>query len=165
VYIGTGNNDAISAENRVVITSLLIKAAPSSSNKPQPAAAAAEEGDGSQEPATKKPRVEATADSSNGTAAAAAGSGGGSGGRGMASVHSSAGVQSAVVCYVCQLATIPGKFDPQKAAQLGVPRGPVSKSLCTAPVAALAFVQESCAFCTSAAAMPTLEVAALAYVQ
>jgi hypothetical protein len=28
--------------------------------------------------------------------------------------------------YLCQLATVPGKFDPQKAAQLGVPKGPVS---------------------------------------
>jgi hypothetical protein len=43
----------------------------------------------------------------------------------MASVQSSAGLQPAVACYVCQLATIPGKFDPQKAAQLGVQRGPV----------------------------------------
>jgi hypothetical protein len=30
------------------------------------------------------------------------------------------------VCYMCQLASIPGKFNPQKAAALGVPRGPVS---------------------------------------
>jgi hypothetical protein len=30
-----------------------------------------------------------------------------------------------VVCYMCQLASIPGKVNPQKAAELGVPRGPV----------------------------------------
>jgi hypothetical protein len=66
-------------------------------------------------------------DASNGTpAAASAGAVAAANGCGMASVHSSAGVQSAVACYVCQLATIPGKFDTQKAAQLGVPRGPVS---------------------------------------
>lgn len=80
--------------------------------------AAAEEADGAAEPAAKKPRHD--------TAATAAG---GSGPRGMASVTSSAGAQQPVACYVCQLATIPGKFDPQKAAQLGVARGPVSTSL------------------------------------
>jgi hypothetical protein len=30
-----------------------------------------------------------------------------------------------VVCYMCQLGSIPGKFNPKKAAELGVPRGPV----------------------------------------
>jgi hypothetical protein len=30
------------------------------------------------------------------------------------------------VCYMCQLASIPGKVNPKKAAELGVPRGPVS---------------------------------------
>eukprot|EP00889_Picochlorum_renovo_P000433 jgi/Picre1/27463/NNA_000430.t1 len=30
-----------------------------------------------------------------------------------------------VSCYVCQLSDIPGKFLPQKAASLGVPRGPL----------------------------------------
>lgn len=121
-FAGVGQKDTIAQENRVTITPLLIRAAPrdgsNGSKTAADTAAAADEADGAQEPATKKPRHEA---------AEAAGSGGASsGGRGMASVHSSAGVQSAVACYVCQLATIPGKFDPQKAAQLGVPRGPVS---------------------------------------
>ena len=31
----------------------------------------------------------------------------------------------AVVCYICQLATLPGKFLPEKAKKLGVPRGPL----------------------------------------
>jgi hypothetical protein len=30
------------------------------------------------------------------------------------------------VCYVCELAGMPGKFDPKTAAALGVPKGPVS---------------------------------------
>ena len=32
---------------------------------------------------------------------------------------------SAVVCYVCHAPDIPGKFDPQKALQLGIPKGPL----------------------------------------
>lgn len=37
----------------------------------------------------------------------------------------SAKVDSPVACYVCLLPDIPGKFLPQKAASLGVPRGPL----------------------------------------
>jgi predicted lipid-binding transport protein (Tim44 family) len=120
---GAGQDDKVTTEGRVVITPLLIRPTPRSSQPSAPAAdstaAAAEADESAQEPAAKKPRH----DECPGAAAAAAGAG--SGGRGMASVHSSAGVQPAVACYVCQLATIPGKFDPQKAAQLGVQRGPV----------------------------------------
>ena len=36
---------------------------------------------------------------------------------------------SPVVCYVCQLASLPGKFLPQKAAQLGIPKGPLYGAL------------------------------------
>jgi hypothetical protein len=46
--------------------------------------------------------------------------GGGDGGDG------GGGSDRPVCAYLCQLATIPGKFDPAKAAQLGVPKGPVS---------------------------------------
>lgn len=34
-------------------------------------------------------------------------------------------IESAVACYACELPDIPGKFLPQKAASLGVPRGPL----------------------------------------
>ena len=34
-------------------------------------------------------------------------------------------IESAAACYVCELPDIPGKFLPQKAASLGVPRGPL----------------------------------------
>lgn len=37
----------------------------------------------------------------------------------------STAVESAAACYVCELPDIPGKFLPQKAASLGVPRGPL----------------------------------------
>lgn len=37
----------------------------------------------------------------------------------------SAAIESAAACYICELADIPGKFLPQKAASLGVPRGPL----------------------------------------
>jgi len=30
-----------------------------------------------------------------------------------------------VICYVCKIKDIPGKFDPQKASALGIPRGPL----------------------------------------
>jgi hypothetical protein len=53
-------------------------------------------------------------------AAAAAAAAAGRLGRGMSSLAPD------VVCYICQLSSIPGKFNPQKAAELGVPRGPVS---------------------------------------
>ena len=33
--------------------------------------------------------------------------------------------ESAAACYICELPDIPGKFLPQKAASLGVPRGPL----------------------------------------
>lgn len=129
---GKGKDGKIVSEGRVTITPLLITPTPSSSTKPEPAAAAAtngadaaaEEADGAAEPAAKKPRHDTPAHPDPAAAAAAAASG--SGARGMASVSSSAGVQQPVACYVCQLATIAGKFDPQKAAQLGVARGPVS---------------------------------------
>lgn len=64
-------------------------------------AAPAEEG---AEPEAKRPRV----------AAAAAG-------MDIASVS----VETPAACYVCELPSIPGKFLPQRAAALGVPRGPL----------------------------------------
>jgi hypothetical protein len=39
-----------------------------------------------------------------------------------------AGQVAESVCYVCELAGTPGKFDPKCAAALGVPKGPVSQS-------------------------------------
>jgi ribonuclease Z len=33
--------------------------------------------------------------------------------------------QAPAACYVCQLADVPGKFLPEKAAALGVPKGPL----------------------------------------
>jgi hypothetical protein len=85
-------------------------------------AAATEDGDAPawEQPAAKKPRRKAPAP---GAAAAAAGVSSGARGRGR--VHSSDVVQAVVACYVCQLADIPSRFDPAKAAELGVPCGPV----------------------------------------
>lgn len=37
----------------------------------------------------------------------------------------STAIESAAACYICELPDIPGKFLPQKAASLGVPRGPL----------------------------------------
>lgn len=170
---GTGKDDRITAESRVTITPLLIRAASSNSGStPKPAAvaqaAAGEDADGSQEPAAKKPRHEeaaaAASDAPNSTPAAA-GAGAVATGRGMASVHSSAGVQSAVACYVCQLATIPGKLDPQKAAQLGVPRGPVSAwpVFCDCVVTCLCSVVEclACVLCLCSGATVCLSCCAV----
>ena len=36
---------------------------------------------------------------------------------------------SSSICYICQLASLPGKFLPQKAKELGVPRGPLFTDL------------------------------------
>lgn len=33
--------------------------------------------------------------------------------------------ESTAVCYICQLAPLPGKFYPEKAIELGVPKGPL----------------------------------------
>jgi ribonuclease Z len=42
----------------------------------------------------------------------------------------STATESPAACYVCELPDIPGKFLPQKAASLGVPRGPLYGQLC-----------------------------------
>lgn len=36
---------------------------------------------------------------------------------------------SSSVCYICQLASLPGKFFPKKAVELGVPKGPLFTDL------------------------------------
>jgi len=138
-HAGTpAGNAPIVSEGRVTITPLLITPAAASS-KAQPAGskaaaagaeadAAADAADGSAEPAAKKPRHEGPTGQGPAQPAAAA-SATGSNTRGTASVHSTPRSQQPVACYVCQFASIPGKFDPQKAAQLGVPKGPVSQSL------------------------------------
>ena len=36
---------------------------------------------------------------------------------------------SSSICYICQLASLPGRFFPQKAKELGVPRGPLFADL------------------------------------
>ena len=36
---------------------------------------------------------------------------------------------SSSICYVCKLASLPGRFFPQKAKELGVPRGPLFADL------------------------------------
>ena len=139
---GQGSSAPISTPGRVTITPLLLTPSAGSSTQgtaadaaadgsgSAAAAAASAEADGTQEPAAKKPRHEAPAaglpDDLVQAAAAAAGAGSSGPSRGLASVQSSS-VQPTVVCYVCQLANIPGKFDPKKAAQLGVPKGPVSR--------------------------------------
>lgn len=133
--LGTpAGNAPIVSEGRVTITPLLITPAAASS-KAQPAGskaaaagaeadAAADAADGSAEPAAKKPRHEGPTGQGPAQPAAAA-SATGSNTRGTASVHSTPRSQQPVACYVCQFASIPGKFDPQKAAQLGVPKGPL----------------------------------------
>lgn len=136
-HAGTpAGNAPIVSEGRVTITPLLITPVAASS-KTQPAGskaagaeadAAADTADGSAEPAAKKPRHEGPAVEGLAQPAAAAAATG-SNTRGTASVHSTPRSQQPVACYVCQFASIPGKFDPQKAAQLGVPKGPVSHSV------------------------------------
>ena len=37
--------------------------------------------------------------------------------------------ESVSLCYVCQLASLPGKFYPNKAKELGVPKGPLFRDL------------------------------------
>ena len=36
---------------------------------------------------------------------------------------------SSSICYICQLASLPGRFFPQKAKELGVPTGPLFADL------------------------------------
>ena len=38
---------------------------------------------------------------------------------------------STAVCYICQLTPLPGKFFPKKAIELGVPKGPLFRELCS----------------------------------
>ena len=82
------------------------------------------QGGGAQEPQAKRQRVE------GGGGAPAAGSADTAGG--AAAVQwpgTGPGAARPVpsVAYVCELATVPGKFDPKKAVELGVPKGPVSE--------------------------------------
>ncbi|KAF8070965.1 TRZ4 [Scenedesmus sp. PABB004] len=88
-------------------------------------AAAAVEADGTagappgaaaEEPAPKRQRTAA------GGMPGAVAAGAGAAGAGLGRVSPLAPL---VLSYVCQLSSTPGKFDPQKAAQLGVPRGPL----------------------------------------
>lgn len=37
--------------------------------------------------------------------------------------------ESTSVCYICQLVSLPGKFFPKKAIELGVPKGPLFADL------------------------------------
>lgn len=113
--------------------------------KSKAAPAAGEEG---QEPSAKRQRTESGAEAAaNGAAtnggsgdvamadgegaAAAAGAGGAAGATAGSEVHwpgtgEEAEAQVEAVAYVCELAGVPGKFDPKKAIALGLKPGPVS---------------------------------------
>ena len=45
---------------------------------------------------------------------------------------------STAVCYICQLTSLPGKFFPKKAIELGVPKGPLFGELCSGNTVTLA---------------------------
>jgi ribonuclease Z len=114
VTAGASGLDAVVLQTDVVtIKALLLQP----TQQQQPAAAAAPDAgtkdDTTSEPAAKRPCLREP-DQPNLAAAAASTAAAGGGG------------VAPSVAYLCQLATIPGKFDPKKAAQLGVPRGPVS---------------------------------------
>lgn len=126
----------------VTITAVTIQPTAADTAAADVAAAAAT----AEEPVLKKPRTTAAAaavlddlyESTEPPPAAAAASNGQqqqqSGGQRAAAPrnaqhlgHGMSSAAPAVVCYICQLASIPGKLDPRKAAQLGVPKGPVSR--------------------------------------
>ncbi|GAB4820364.1 hypothetical protein N2152v2_007410 [Parachlorella kessleri] len=124
---GAAGNAAASpspvVQNEVVtITPVVIRAAPraagagSAATPVAEAAPEAAEAAAVVEPEAKRPRLDVDASA----AAAPAGNGSGSG-----ALMPSVSVESPAACYVCELPPIPGKFLPKKAAQLGVPSGPL----------------------------------------
>ena len=88
----------------VTITPVTLTAAP----------AAASDDAGAAEPEAKRQRVEGGGDAAPQQAQAEQG-------MDIASVA----VESPAACYVCEMPDVPGKFLPQMAASLGVPRGPL----------------------------------------
>ncbi|KAL4458182.1 hypothetical protein ABPG75_013047 [Micractinium tetrahymenae] len=107
---GAGSDGAapapVVANELVAITPVVLSAAGAPPGGQAGSAATAGEGG---EPSAKRPRLE----------------GGGQGQQGGGMDIASVAVESPAACYVCELPDVPGKFLPQKAASLGVPRGPL----------------------------------------